>query len=95
MKASVTSLRWLDRLKVGHQLFGAFAAVLLLTAVLGATALVGDSMRSDQIESLEEMVEAIVALCDCPVEVTGGAFVSLDLLAAWGLDVHGLDGRVL
>ncbi len=61
----------------------------------GATALVGDRVRSDQIESLEQMVEAIVALCDCPVDVTGGAFVSLDLLAAWGLDVHGLDGRVL
>jgi hypothetical protein len=27
---------------------------------------VGDRVRADQIESMEEMVEAIVALADCP-----------------------------
>ena len=58
----------------------------------GADALVGDSLAPDQIESLEEMVEAVVALCACPPDVTGRSFVSLDLLAAWGLAVHGLDG---
>jgi NAD(P)-dependent dehydrogenase (short-subunit alcohol dehydrogenase family) len=60
----------------------------------GADALVGESLRPDQIESLEEMVEAIVALCDCDADVTGRSFVSLDLLAAWDLTVHDLDGRV-
>jgi NAD(P)-dependent dehydrogenase (short-subunit alcohol dehydrogenase family) len=58
----------------------------------GADALVGESLRSDQIESLEEMVEAVVALCDCPADVTGRAAVSLDLLAEWNLRVHDLSG---
>lgn len=59
----------------------------------GAAALVGDTLRPDQIESLEEMVEAVVALCACPEDVTGRVTVSLDLLAEWGLAVHELDGR--
>jgi citronellol/citronellal dehydrogenase len=59
----------------------------------GAAALVGDTVRPDRIESLEQMVEAVVALCDCPPDVTGRTLVSLDLLAEWGLEVHGLDGR--
>ena len=58
----------------------------------GAAALVGDTIRPDQVESIEQMVEAVVALCACPPEVTGRTFVSLDLLAAWALTVHGLDG---
>jgi citronellol/citronellal dehydrogenase len=58
----------------------------------GADALVGSSVPSDKFESLEEMVEATVALCDCREDVTGQAFVSLDLIADWGLTVHGLDG---
>jgi hypothetical protein len=41
------------------------------------------------------MVEAIVALCDCPVDVTGGSFVSLDLLDAWKREVHHLDGTTI
>jgi citronellol/citronellal dehydrogenase len=59
----------------------------------GADALVGGSLRPDQIESMEEMVEATVALCACPEEVTGGSHVSLDLIADWGLTVRGLDSR--
>lgn len=59
----------------------------------GAEALVGATLRPDQIESMEEMVEAVVALCDCAPEVSGRSVVSLDLLAEWGLIVHGLDGR--
>ena len=59
----------------------------------GAAALVGDTIRPDQVESLEQMVEAVVALCDCPVDITGHSFVSLDLLDAWQVEVHGLDGR--
>lgn len=58
----------------------------------GAAALVGGTLRPDQIESLEEMVEAVVALCDCPPDVTGRVTVSLDLIAEWGLTVHELDG---
>ena len=59
----------------------------------GAAELVGGTLRPDQIESMEEMVEAVVALCDCPEEVTGRVTVSLDLIADWGLTVHGLDAE--
>lgn len=59
----------------------------------GADALVGSSLRPDQIESMEEMVEAVVALCDCPPERTGRVHVSLDFIAELGLDVRGLDGQ--
>jgi len=61
----------------------------------GATALVGDTVRPDQIESLEHMVEAVVALCDCPADATAMTAVSTELVAAWSLEVHGLDGRPL
>jgi citronellol/citronellal dehydrogenase len=47
----------------------------------GADALVGDRLRPDQIEPMETMVEGVLALCDCPVERTGGIHVSLDLIA--------------
>jgi len=58
----------------------------------GAAALVGETVRSDQIESMEQMVEAVVALCDCPAEVSGRSFVSLDLLDDWGITPRNLDG---
>jgi NAD(P)-dependent dehydrogenase (short-subunit alcohol dehydrogenase family) len=58
----------------------------------GATALIGD-MAEDRIESLETMVEAAVALCDCPAERTGQVVVSLDLLAALDRPVLSLDAR--
>ena len=58
----------------------------------GAAELVGAALRPDQVESMEEMVEGVVALCDCPADVTGRVTVSLDLIAEWGLEVHGLDG---
>lgn len=60
----------------------------------GAAALVGSTLRPDQIESMEEMVEATMALCDCPPDVTARITVSLDLIADWGLTVHQLDGTV-
>src|SRR3990167_5983067 len=41
MKLTIRPGRWLDRLPVGRQLFVAFAAILVLTAALGAAALVG------------------------------------------------------
>jgi NAD(P)-dependent dehydrogenase (short-subunit alcohol dehydrogenase family) len=59
----------------------------------GADELVGGSVPADKFESLEAMVEAVVALCACPIEVTGRRLVSLDLVAEWGLTVRGLDGR--
>ena len=61
----------------------------------GAEVLIGGSLRADQVESMEEMVEAVVALCDCPPDRTGLNHVSLDLLDELGLTVRGLDGEVL
>ncbi|HEY8216314.1 MAG TPA: SDR family NAD(P)-dependent oxidoreductase [Acidimicrobiia bacterium] len=58
----------------------------------GAEALVGDIVTDDLIESMEGMVEAVVALCDCPPERTGQVHVSLDLLAELGTEVMTLDG---
>jgi NAD(P)-dependent dehydrogenase (short-subunit alcohol dehydrogenase family) len=60
----------------------------------GAAALVG-RVADDRVESLEQMVEATVALCDCPAERTGQVVVSLDLLAELNRPVHSLDGRTL
>jgi citronellol/citronellal dehydrogenase len=61
----------------------------------GATALIGDTVRADQIESMEEMVEAIVALAACPAECTARNFVSLDLIDEMQLTVRALDGTPL
>lgn len=58
----------------------------------GAGALVGKTLARDKIESVEEMVEAVVALCDCQEDVTGLSAVSLDLIAEWELVVHAIDG---
>jgi citronellol/citronellal dehydrogenase len=58
----------------------------------GAAALVGESLTADQIESLEAMTEAVVALCACPSDLTGRICVSLDLIAELGLTVQDLDG---
>lgn len=61
----------------------------------GADALVGGKLRADQVETLEQMVEAVVALCDCPADVTGASLVSGDLLDEWGIEVRRLDGSAL
>ena len=58
----------------------------------GAEVLAGHVIREDMIESMEEMVEAAVYLCDCDVETTGQVFVSLDLIADRGVTVMTLDG---
>jgi NAD(P)-dependent dehydrogenase (short-subunit alcohol dehydrogenase family) len=58
----------------------------------GADALVGATLRPDQIESMEQMVEGTVFLCDCPVDFTGQITVSLDTIDRFGLTVHNLDG---
>ncbi|MFE4499808.1 hypothetical protein ACFRFQ_08075 [Rhodococcus sp. NPDC056743] len=46
----------------------------------GAAALVGDSIRPDQVESIEQMVEAAVALRDCAPYIAAPSYVSLDLI---------------
>lgn len=58
----------------------------------GADALMGDSLRPDQVEPMEQMVEAIVALGCGPAELTGGVHVSRDLLDDLGLPIRALDG---
>jgi citronellol/citronellal dehydrogenase len=85
---------------LAHELHGTGVrvnAVAPRAAVLteGAVEVVGSSLRQDQIESIEEMVESVVALCDCPPDHTGRAEVSLDLIARLGLEVRALDGSQL
>ena len=58
----------------------------------GAEILAGHVIREDQKESMEEMVEAAVYLCDCDPETTGQVFVSLGLIADRGVTVMTLDG---
>jgi NAD(P)-dependent dehydrogenase (short-subunit alcohol dehydrogenase family) len=58
----------------------------------GAKELVGTTLRPDQIESMEEMVEGTIVLCDGPPELTGRTGVSLDLIREFGLEVRNLDG---
>jgi citronellol/citronellal dehydrogenase len=60
-----------------------------------AAARVGGKLPDDRIESLEQMVEAIVALCDCAADVTGRTVVSLDLIEQRGLTVRALNGGPL
>lgn len=83
---------------LGAELFGTGIRVNTVqprSAVLseGAAQLVGDTVRPDQVETLEQMVEGVVALCDCPEDVTGRVTVSLGVIEDWNLTVHGLDGR--
>ncbi len=61
----------------------------------GAAALVGEKYDADVFESLEQMAEGVLALCDCPEDVTGGVRVSLDLLESAGISARGLDGTDL
>lgn len=58
----------------------------------GAEALVGETVTDAQIEPMESMVEAVVALCDCEAERTGQVYVSLDLLDELKATVMSLDG---
>ncbi len=58
----------------------------------GADALVGSSLTPEQIESVEAMTEAVVALCDCPADLTGRICVSLDLIEELDLTVYDLAG---
>ena len=64
-------------------------------ATEGAVHLVGDVFPTETFETMEEMVEACVALCAAPVDYTGRVCVSLDLIAEWQLTVRGLDAEPL
>jgi NAD(P)-dependent dehydrogenase (short-subunit alcohol dehydrogenase family) len=57
----------------------------------GADAVMGTMLTAEQIEPLEAMVEATIALCCCPAEHTGRIEVSLDLLEREGIPVRTLD----
>lgn len=57
----------------------------------GADAVMGTMLTAEQIEPLEAMVEATIALCCCPVDHTGRIEVSLDLLEREGIPVRTLD----
>jgi short-subunit dehydrogenase len=61
----------------------------------GAAPVIRGRVSDDQIESMEEMVEAVVALADCSADFTAHNCVSLDLIAQMGLTVHALDGTPL
>jgi citronellol/citronellal dehydrogenase len=58
----------------------------------GSDRLMATNEVRHQFESMEEMVEGAVALCDCSEELTGRICVSLDLIDELGLKVHNLDG---
>jgi NAD(P)-dependent dehydrogenase (short-subunit alcohol dehydrogenase family) len=58
----------------------------------GANELVGGMLGDDQIESMESMVEATLALCDCGPDFTGRVTVSTELIDELGLTVMTLDG---
>lgn len=58
----------------------------------GAVAVMKDTLRPDQIESMEEMAEGAVWLCACPADHTGRIEVSLDVIAREGLAVRPLGG---
>lgn len=64
-------------------------------ATAGAMAVASDMVGSSHFiaESLEEMVEAVMYVCDCAPEFTGHVEASLDLLADQEVEVHGLDGQ--
>ena len=46
----------------------------------GADALVGTQLKPEQIETMDDMVDGALVVCDCPPELTGQICVSLDLL---------------
>ena len=58
----------------------------------GASVLVGHLLEEDAVEPMEKMVEAVLALCDCEPELTGGIHVSGQLLERRGVPVRSLDG---
>ncbi|MFN7122333.1 MAG: methyl-accepting chemotaxis protein [Hydrogenophaga sp.] len=65
MKKLLHPFGWLRRLTVSQQLFGAFASILVLTAALGATALVGlKSVDGEAIALSQKWLKGVGALSD-------------------------------
>jgi citronellol/citronellal dehydrogenase len=58
----------------------------------GFAELMGSSLPAEFFESIEEITEAVIALCDCDTETTGKIRYSLDLIEQWGIEVRNLDG---
>lgn len=58
----------------------------------GFAELMGNSLPAEFFESIEEITEAVIALCDCDTETTGKIRYSLDLIEQWGIEVRNLDG---
>ncbi len=76
MKSPIRPARWLDKLSVRGQLFAAFATVLVLTAALGATALVG--LRSVDAEAVALSAQWLKGVGDLS-EARAGVLESRDL----------------
>ena len=57
----------------------------------GGAAIAGTHLRPDQVESMEAMVEGLVALCDCGPDHTGHIEDSLGIIERLGLVVQHLD----
>ncbi len=58
----------------------------------GAAAIYANRLRPDQVESMEAMVEGVLALCDCGPDHSGHVEDSLGLVERLGLTVMELDG---
>jgi NAD(P)-dependent dehydrogenase (short-subunit alcohol dehydrogenase family) len=58
----------------------------------GAQIVAGDLLRAEALEPMEAMVEAIIALCECPEGETGRVLASLDLLESSRRPIMALDG---
>ena len=58
----------------------------------GMADLIGDTLPREMFESVEQTVEAVVALCDSAEDTTGRIAVSPDLIADWNLAVHDREG---
>ena len=57
----------------------------------GAAAIAGARLRPEQVESMEAMVEGLIALCDCGPDHTGHVEDSLGIIQRLGLVVQHLD----
>ena len=57
----------------------------------GAAAIAGARLRPDQVESMEAMIEGLIALCDCGPDHTGHVEDSLGIIQRLGLVVQHLD----
>lgn len=81
--ASKAALNQMSRM-LGGELLGTGIRVNTVeprAGVLSEGAAALTELSPDQLEPMEAMVGGVLALCDCPPELTGGVHVSLDLIA--------------